>query len=234
MATIKTLLSATALSYALILSSASAYAAQPLTAPVSRLNHAKELLGKHYRHSVVRKGEHWADLSRQIRRWTRQAMKSSPKKVSDAVAKTILAESRRYELDPVFITAVIQSESSFNPRIVGSAGEIGMMQILPGTGEWIAKKNHLPWKGKKTLLDPVMNIRIGAAYFNFLRERFDNQSRLYLSAYNMGPKNVERALEKNVWPKEYAQRVMKHYVDFYTELSSEASARGRTLASRAH
>lgn len=188
----------------------------------ARLSHAKELLGKYYKRSVVKSGENYAEINTQLNNWTSRAMKASSGKVSRAVASAILHESKRYELDPVFVAAVIQSESSFNPLARGDAGEIGMMQILPGTAEWIAKKYQLPWKGNKTLLDPVMNIRIGTAYIDFLRSRFDSHSRLYLSAYNMGPKNVDRARLKHIWPRDYASRVMKNYVGFYTEIAGVA------------
>lgn len=185
-----------------------------------RLHHARELLGKHYRHSAVRAGERWPDVTPTIRQWTRRAMARLSPSQADAVARAIVAEGKRHALDPVFLAAVIRSESSFDPAARGTSGEIGLMQILPDTAKWIAAKNRIPWRGDKTLLDPVMNIRIGAAYFSLLRDQFDKHSRLYLSAYNMGPRNVERSLAKRVVPKQYAQRVMRNYVAFYSELGT--------------
>ncbi len=199
-------------------------------APVdTRLEHAKELLGKYYKNSVVKSGETWTELSAKVSEWScrsaRIGKKPMPKKICRSIAQTILKESKRYDLDPVFITAVIQSESSFNPRAQGADGEIGMMQLLPNTAKWIAKKYNLPWKGNKMLYDPVANIKLGAAYFDYLREKFDYHSRLYLSAYNMGARNVERALKRHIWPKDYVSRVMRHYVDMYAEIAEESESK---------
>jgi soluble lytic murein transglycosylase len=95
------------------------------------------------------------------------------------------------------------------------------MQLTAQTAEWIAKKYDIAWKGTKSLTNPIINIKIGAAYIAYLREKFEFKSQLYLSAYNMGSSNVIRAVEKQIWPKEYASRVMQRYVNFYTELKEE-------------
>ena len=94
------------------------------------------------------------------------------------------------------------------------------MQLRPGTAEWIAGKFAMKYKGKSTLRDPIENIRIGTAYMNYLRGKFDSHAQLYISAYNMGKRNVDNNLENNVWPKEYASHVMRYYVDFYSALKS--------------
>ena len=187
----------------------------------ARVEHARELLGKFYNRSVVRAGEKVADIGGFIRQWTAQALKGKNRKYASVVAKTVMAESERNGFDPIFLMAVIENESSFDPHVVGSVGEIGLMQITPDTGKWIAKKCGIKWEGKKSLHDPKTNIRIGAAYLAHLREQFDSQGQLYLAAYNMGSLNVNRALERSVRPKEYPMRVMKRYIRFYTDIKSE-------------
>jgi 2-oxoacid:acceptor oxidoreductase gamma subunit (pyruvate/2-ketoisovalerate family) len=47
---------------------------------------------------------------------------------------------------------------------VSSFGEIGLMQLKPVTAKWICNKFNMPWKGAKSLYDPVTNIKIGAVY----------------------------------------------------------------------
>lgn len=183
----------------------------------ARVAHARELLGKYYRKSAARVGERLPAAASFVREETRESLKG-PKRVSAQVARAIVDEARKHELDPIFLMAVIQAESSFDPRKVGTSGEIGLMQILPATGKWIARKFGLPWKGKRTLRDPVQNVRIGAAYISYLREEFDSHSRLYLAAYNMGPLNVRKALSRKVWPKDYPIRVMERYIQYYSDL----------------
>jgi len=190
-------------------------------ANVARLAHAKELLGKYYKRSIVSKEEHFDELNEFVRERLKIAFAKVSKggRVAQQVYKTILAESKKHSFDPIFLMAVIENESSFNLKARGTSGEIGLMQLMPDTGKWIAKKIGVKWNGEKTLEDPVQNIRIGAAYMALLREKFDSHSRLYLAAYNMGQKNVSRALAKEIWPKDYPIRVMQRYIRFYTELA---------------
>lgn len=191
-----------------------------------RLAHAQELLGKHYRSSVVRSGEKVKIINSRIYEWTKERLPKSFRKKHKLIAQAIIDESQRYGFDPVFLMSVIQGESSFNPAMRGKLDEIGLMQIRPATGEWIAGMNGIRWKGEGTLYDPVQNIRIGAAFLNYLRSKFDAHAQLYLAAYNMGPRNVNQALEQNVWPKDYPQHVMKLYVEFYSRLDNSIRKHG--------
>lgn len=183
-----------------------------------RLQHAHELLGKYYRKSAVRVGEKVTKINSMIYRWTRERLPSKYRKDYKKIAQAIIDESLKHEFDPVFLLSVIQGESSFNPRMHGALDEIGLMQIRPGTAEWISKKAGLTWKGKDSLYDPVTNIRIGAVFLAHLREQFDSHAQLYLAAYNMGARNVASARERDVWPKDYPIHVMKLYVEFYSDI----------------
>lgn len=189
-----------------------------------RLEHAQELLGKYYDRSVVRTGEQVNKINKMVYKWTYKSLPKSYRKQYQKIAQTIIDESLRHQFDPVFVMAVIRSESSFNPRIIGGVGEIGLMQIRPSTGKWIAGLVGVPWKGKKQLKDPVMNIKLGTAYLAYLRDMFDSHARLYLAAYNMGQGNVKKALNRKVWPKVYPIHVMNNYVDFYSELQDKVTS----------
>jgi soluble lytic murein transglycosylase len=186
----------------------------------TRLAHAHELLGKNYAYSVVRTGEHIGMVSDFIHVSTLRELHGHWKPYSKLVAQTIMEQAHLYGFDPVFLMAVIENESSFNPSIVGSHGEIGLMQITPVTAEWISEKYGVTYKGKASLYDPIINIKIGSAYLSFLREKFNFHSKLYLAAYNMGVSNVHRALGHNVTPQGYANRVMKRYISFYSQMKS--------------
>jgi soluble lytic murein transglycosylase len=183
-----------------------------------RLAHAVELLGKYYPHSAVRSGETVKKINKMIYVWTKERLPNHYKKKYQKVAQAIIDESLKYEFDPVFVMSVIQNESSFDPRRLGSLDEIGLMQLRPGTANWISRKFGLTYYGKRTLYDPIQNIRIGTAYMHLLRQQFDSEAQLYLAAYNMGKHNVENALEKDIWPKDYASHVMHFYVDFYRQI----------------
>jgi soluble lytic murein transglycosylase len=203
----------------------------------TRVRQAHELLGKHYKKSVVRVGEKIRDVRPDVREWTQENLPKKWKPKAHRVANAILRESQRHKFDPIFLMAVIQNESSFDPEARGDAGEIGLMQLRPDTAEWIAHKFKMRWNGEKDLLDPKTNIEIGASYLAYLRGRFDSHARLYISAYNMGAKNVNDHLDNHIWPKEYAVRVMNRYVGFYGDLKERMNGSlrepSRVLASSA-
>lgn len=183
-----------------------------------RVDHARELLGSHYKKSIVSTFEKSKGLEKNILSTVTKRLPTKYKSQAKAVTEAIIKEASSQGLDPYFVMAVISGESSFNPLAIGPVGEIGMMQIRPATGEWMAKKIKFNWKGEKTLRDPVANIKLGTAYLAWLREKFSNQSQLYLAAYNMGPKSVKKAVAKSIWPKDYPIHVMKRYLAFYKSI----------------
>ncbi|MES2526265.1 MAG: lytic transglycosylase domain-containing protein [Bdellovibrionota bacterium] len=183
-----------------------------------RVEHARELMGKHYEKSVVKKGESRSHLQEKIMKTVEGKLPRGFKALSWSVTQTILKESKRHNFDPYFVMAVISGESSFNPRAVGPVGEIGLMQIRSATGEWMAQKIGMKWKGEKTLRNPVDNIILGTAYLAWLRQKFENNGQLYIAAYNMGAKSVQNAVGRNIRPKDYPKHVMKRYLAFYQEL----------------
>ena len=180
-----------------------------------RVDHARELLGKRYDKSIVSTFEKHLGMESNILATVTKRLPAKYKSQAAIITETIIKESSTHGLDPYFVMAVVSGESSFNPQAIGPVGEIGLMQIRPATAEWIAQKIKLNWDGDQTLRDPVANIKLGTAYIAWLREKFDNHSQLYLAAYNMGPKSVKTALNKNVWPKDYPRHVMKRYLAFY-------------------
>ncbi len=185
----------------------------------SRIAHAKELLGKSYLGSAAQMLEGQASINQMILDKVEAGLAPQWKSYAPTIASTVISESTRLNFDPIFVLAIIQTESRFNPIIVGGAGEIGLMQIKPDTAKWIARKNGIAWDGKKTLQDPVSNIKIGVAYMNYLRGKFQKTPMKYVSAYNMGPLNVRRLIAKNIRPYEYRSKVMKNYSYFYANMA---------------
>jgi soluble lytic murein transglycosylase len=183
-------------------------------AQVARVAHAKELLGKNYK-KVARATDDTRNIRKYVTMTVKKSLPAKWKYTAPAVAHAILDEAVRYGFDPIFIVSVIQTESAFNPEARGTSGEIGLMQLMPDTGKWIAGDFDIRWKGTKTLSDPVQNVRLGAAYLSLLREKFGADGRLYLPAYNMGPTAVRHAVDQEIIPVDYARRVMKKYLKNY-------------------
>lgn len=186
-----------------------------------RVEHAKELMGKNYKRSVVAKFENKQNIEKNIHEVVKNRLPKKFKYKAYSVARTIIEESHKNSLDPYFVMAVISGESSFNPHAIGPVGEIGMMQIRLTTGEWMSKILKTKWQGEKSLQDPIQNIKLGTAYLAWLRNKFEGHGQLYLAAYNMGPKSVKNAVSRNVYPKDYPIHVMKRYIAFYKEMGSK-------------
>jgi soluble lytic murein transglycosylase len=188
-----------------------------------RLAHAKELMGTYYQDSVVNLNRNRVNVSSFVQTAIHRALHKEWKHSSKTISKVILQQSRKYQFDPIFLLAVIENESNFNPEAIGSAGEIGLMQLKPETARWIANKYNLPWNGPESLFDPITNIQIGSAYLSYLREEFKSESQLYIAAYNMGSTNVYRAMGRQILPQTYSRKVMRKYLRFYLQLNEYLS-----------
>jgi len=93
-----------------------------------------------------------------------------------------------YNVDPVLIASVINAESGFKRDAVSSKGAVGLMQIMPPTAEWVAKKMSMEYTSEM-LADPRTNIIMGTYYLNYLLEKFKDV-RTALIAYNAGEGKV--------------------------------------------
>ncbi len=126
------------------------------------------------------------------------------------ISNQIMLESRKYGYDPLFLTALIVTESSFNNNARSRKGALGLMQIVPTTGYAIAKEANLEWRGKKTLFDPGSNILLGTYYLDKLVRHFGDLN-LALEAYNHGPSQLKKYLRKGRHPKRYSRKVLTNY-----------------------
>lgn len=184
-----------------------------------REKHAIELLGnREYKKSPASQSQQLSDLHFKLYQDVRAQLKNPHRAHAFRIARAILKESQKHNFDPIFIAAVIKTESTFNPHALGGVGEIGLMQIRPETAKWIAKKWGIKFLNSQELRDPVKNIELGVAYLSYLRDKFESKSYRYIAAYNMGPKNVRRLLAQDKKPKEYATRIVKNYTQTYERL----------------
>ncbi|PJK12719.1 lytic murein transglycosylase [Lysobacteraceae bacterium NML120232] len=99
---------------------------------------------------------------------------------------TIKREAEKHALDPSWIAAEIRAESLFDAAARSPANAIGLMQVLPSTGEAVAKRLGIPWQGTQTLYQPESNIAIGSAYLAEMKNRW-NSLPAAIAAYNAGP-----------------------------------------------
>jgi soluble lytic murein transglycosylase len=127
------------------------------------------------------------------------------------LAETIVEESLRHGLDPALVMAVIRVESAGHHLAVSPVGALGLMQILPSTGEELAARLGIDWRGPDTLFDPVVNVKIGTAYLRELSDRYRHVPTA-LAAYNWGPGRIDRRLRRGDGvPSRYVEQVLNAY-----------------------
>jgi soluble lytic murein transglycosylase len=103
----------------------------------------------------------------------------------------VVGHAENYELEPQLVAAVIYQESKFDADAVSESGAVGLMQLLPSTGQGIADrtggKNWTP----EDLKNPELNVRYGSWYLRHLLDKYEDEE-LALAAYNAGQTNVDR------------------------------------------
>ena len=131
------------------------------------------------------------------------------------IQKSILAESKIHDYDPLFLTALIITESSFNSKARSNKGALGLMQIIPRTGAALALEKNMQWQGNPTLYNPQTNIALGAYYLKKMHKRFGDLN-LALEAYNHGPTKLAKYLKRGYQPRRYSKKVLQIYemIDF--------------------
>jgi soluble lytic murein transglycosylase len=159
-----------------------------------------------------------------------------PRPYSDLVATA----AEMTEVAPQLLYGVMRQESLFRPDAASSAGALGVAQLTRATARETARRWSLPVPDRADLLDPAVNITLGAARVAELLERFDGQLPLALGGYNAGERAVERwlpprAVDSDVWienipyneTRTYVRRVLWHSLVFsWLETGRPQSARG--------
>lgn len=94
-------------------------------------------------------------------------------------------------IDPLFLAALVRAESLWDPRAGSVAGALGLTQVIPSTGEGIARALGVPGFAAADLFRPGLSLEFGAYYLGLQLRRF-GEPVLALAAYNAGPGNAAR------------------------------------------
>lgn len=101
-------------------------------------------------------------------------------------------DRRRSGIDPLVLLAVIRQESRFQADVLSSAGAVGLMQLMPRTAAEVARREKMPKPGRKELLRPSVNVRLGASYLSHLVKGYGGDYFRAVAAYNAGEAAVDR------------------------------------------
>ena len=110
-----------------------------------------------------------------------------PLKYSEQIKKY----AEEFGLEKELVSAVVYEESRFRPESSSDKGAIGLMQLLPDTAEYIAKKIDDKEYKEENLASADINIRYGCYYLSYLHKKYSDWDKT-LAAYNAGEGNVDR------------------------------------------
>jgi soluble lytic murein transglycosylase len=105
-------------------------------------------------------------------------------------SSVIRQEASAKHLDPALVAAVIYAETKFDPR-TSSAGAVGLMQLMPETATFLAKRSGATTFTTADLGTPEVNIAYGSYYLRYLLNEYHGNTVLALAAYNGGETNVD-------------------------------------------
>lgn len=138
--------------------------------------------------------------------------------------------------------AIARQESAFNPAAVSAANARGLLQLLPGTAQGVAKRHGLTYAAAKLTTDAGYNATLGAHYLGEQIDTFGGSYILTFIAYNAGPRRVPEWIarygdpggkslddivdwiERIPFPetRNYVQRVMENYQVYKIRLGQKA------------
>jgi len=123
-------------------------------------------------------------------------------------------------LDPAFVFGLIRQETRFMGNMRSAVGANGLMQLMPATAKWAAKKANIPYR-PELITDASTNLRIGSFYLKTVLETFGGSDPMAAAAYNAGPARPRRwrgglMLAPEVWTenvpfyetRDYVKKVM--------------------------
>lgn len=136
-------------------------------------------------------------------------------------------------VDPAWVWGLIRQESRFRADARSSSGALGLMQIMPATGKWLAGKLGIPRFDVARLRDPDTNVMLGITYMRMVTEQLDGHPVLATGAYNAGPGRMGRlrpqqALETEIYienlpideTRDYIKKVLANTVVYSAILNA--------------
>jgi soluble lytic murein transglycosylase len=120
-------------------------------------------------------------------------------------------------LEESWVLGLVRQESRFITHARSSAGASGLMQLMPATAKWMAKKNGMSDYKPSRVTDPEVNIALGTGYLRYVLDELDGSPVLAAAAYNAGPGRArkwkaDRPLEGAVYAESIPFNETRDYV----------------------
>lgn len=144
---------------------------------------------------------------------------------------------QQHMLDEAWVYGLIRQESRFIADIKSHAGAMGLMQVMPATANWVAKKLRLHDYRTSLAVEIDTNLKLGTYYLKHVLTSFDNQPLLASAAYNAGPgrakswrdtKTLEGAVYAETIPfgetRDYVKKVLNNSMYYAKVLDHDSSS----------
>ncbi len=156
----------------------------------------------------------------------------------------LLARTRTLNVDPAYVYGLIRQESRFILDARSGAGASGLMQVMPATARWTARKIGMPFNNSM-INDRDMNLTLGTQYLRLALEEFEGSQLLAAAAYNAGPGRPRRwregaTLDAAIWAenvpfsetRDYVKKVLSNAVFYAARLSDPDATHAPSLRQR--
>lgn len=144
--------------------------------------------------------------------------------------ETVRPAAQNQSLDDAWVYGLMRQESRFITNAKSNVGASGLMQLMPATAKWVAKKIGLRDFSHGRVNDTETNVLLGTSYMRLVMENLDNHPVLASAAYNAGPGRAkkwraDRPLEGAIYAetipfsetRDYVKKVMSNAV-YYSAL----------------
>ncbi len=130
---------------------------------------------------------------------------------------TVLRRTKEIQLDPAYVYGLIRQESRFIMDAKSVVGAAGLMQVMPATAKWTAKKIGMANFQPHQINDHEINVAIGTGYLKLVLDDFDGSMPLAAAAYNAGPSRSRNwrkgpVLEAAIWAENIPFNETRDYV----------------------
>ena len=146
----------------------------------------------------------------------------------------VLAKAREVGVDPAYVYGLIRQESRFITDVRSHVGASGLMQLMPATARWTAKRAGVPYK-PEAINDRDLNLLLGTTYLKLVLDDFGGSQALAAAAYNAGPGRARRwreglVMEAAAWAecipftetRDYVKKVLTNATHYAAVLGTPA------------
>jgi len=128
------------------------------------------------------------------------------------------ANATRNNIDPDWVYGVMRQESAFVSDARSEAGALGLMQLMPRTGQMTGRRINLRLPNNTAILNVENNLKLGTSYLRTVLDVNNGHQVLATASYNAGPNRVrewlpnEKALDADAWVDTVPYNETRNYV----------------------